>query len=211
MYIWRGLTAEQRERLLEERKRRGFPPHSPPHPMQGQGLYLITAACYEHHCHMNSEERRKNILDVVFALGTRAEIEILAWVVLPNHYHLLVAVPNLSSLSRVLRHVHGSTAQQWNKEENTLGRKVWFRFTDRAIRSERHYYTTLNYIHYNPCKHGWANSPYDWMHSSVHWYLETRGREWLRDLWVAYPTRDYGREWDAEPPNASIDMGEPGR
>lgn len=50
-------------------------------------------------------------------------------------------------------------------------------------------HNTLNYIHYNPVKHKWAES-------SVHWYLEHHGREWLRDVWRTYPVRDYGQGWD---------------
>ena len=64
------------------------------------------------------------------------------------------------------------------------------------MRSKGHYCTTLNYIHYNPVKHGQVASPYDWEWNSVHWYLEHYGREWLRDLWRKYPLRDYGKSWD---------------
>ena len=64
------------------------------------------------------------------------------------------------------------------------------------IRDDQHYYQVLNYIHYNPVKHGFANSPYDWESSSVHQYLEEKGREWLRSCWVEYPVKDYGQEWD---------------
>ena len=76
------------------------------------------------------------------------------------------------------------------------GRKVWCRYSDRAVRSERHYYATLNYLRYNPVKHRVADSPYDWETSSVHWYREQNGREWLRDVWGTYPVRDYGKGWD---------------
>ncbi len=54
----------------------------------------------------------------------------------------------------------------------------------------------LNYIHYNPVKHRWARSPCNWMESSIHWYLEHFGRQWLRYVWASYPARDYGRGWD---------------
>jgi len=84
----------------------------------------------------------------------------------------------------------------WNVEDGAPGRKVWCRYSDRAIRSERHYYTTLNYLHYNPVKHAVAESPYDWAWSSVHWYRAHRGRGWLRDVWGACPVRDYGKGWD---------------
>ncbi|EKQ68339.1 hypothetical protein OsccyDRAFT_2867 [Leptolyngbyaceae cyanobacterium JSC-12] len=99
-------------------------------------------------------------------------------------------------IAKILHRIHGSTSRQWNLEDQTVGRKVWYAYSDRAIRSERHYHTTLNYIHYNPVKHGWSDSPYHWSCSSVHWYLEQQGRDFLRDAWVRYPIKDYGKEWD---------------
>jgi putative transposase len=109
---------------------------------------------------------------------------------------MLVQAVTFDDIGRALRFVHGNIARTWNLQDGVPGRQVWYRFTDRAIRSEGHYYTTLNYIHYNPVKHGWSVSPYDWKDSSVGWYLEHEGREWLRDLWVAYPVREFGRGLD---------------
>lgn len=196
MYEYRKLTPEQKAELVRERLRRGYPPHSPPHPVRDQQVYLLTATCYEHAYHMNTPSRRRQVLDAAFDLFTMNGLEIRAWVVLPNHYHLMVHVTDFDMLGGCFRHIHGPTARQWNQEDSALGRKVWYRYSDRAIRSQRHYYTTLNYIHYNPVKHGWAGSPYDWAESSVHWYLEHYGREWLRELWARHPLRSYGRGWD---------------
>ncbi|MFB2894955.1 transposase [Aerosakkonemataceae cyanobacterium BLCC-F50] len=196
MYEYRKLTPEQKAELVEQRLKRGFPPHSPPHQVRNRSLYLLTSACYEHKCHLNSEARRQQLLDTIFEKFITNDIEILAWVILPNHYHLLVHLTNFDVLSELFRLIHGATSRKWNLEENLTGRKIWCKWHDRAIRSERHYYTTLNYIHYNPVKHNWVNSPYNWVHSSVHWYFQEYGRQWLRDAWVEYPVRDYGIDWD---------------
>jgi len=196
MYEYRKLTPEQRKELVQQRLACGYPPHSPPHAVRDQPYYLLTASCYEHVCHMHSQQRRQEVLDALFELFIMHGMEILAWAILPNHYHLLVHVTDFDALGSIFRFVHGPTARQWNLEDATSGRKVWYRFADRAIRYERHYYTTLNYIHYNPVKHSWATSRYDWAESSVHWYLQQMGREWLRDLWAKHPVRDYGRGWD---------------
>jgi putative transposase len=197
MYEYRKLNTEERVKIIEERLERGFPPHSPPHLTGESGLYLLTAACYEHKHHMGTAVRRKQVLDRLFELFTLQGDEIRAWVVLTNHYHLLLFAPEGMHFGRVLRLVHGRTSYQWNKEDRSPGRKVWYRYSDRAMRSERHYFTTLNYIHYNPVKHELASSPYNWDDSSVHWYLSSFGREWLRDVWRQYPVRDYGRGWDS--------------
>ncbi|MGK7900315.1 MAG: transposase [Hormoscilla sp.] len=196
MYEYRRLTPEQQAELVAERLSRGFPPHSPPHQVRDRPYYLLTASCYEHKCHMTTASRRQHLLNRLFEKFVTNEIDLLAWVVLPNHYHLLVHVTNFDPIGKIIRLVHGPISREWNIQENVKGRKIWYNYSDRAIRSERHYYTTLNYIHYNPVKHGWVKSPYDWLDSSVHWYLEDFGRQWLRDSWTTYPVRDYGSGWD---------------
>jgi hypothetical protein len=52
MYEYRQLTPAQRAEVVQQRLAKGYPPHSPPHPIQDQSYYLLTAACYEHKCHM---------------------------------------------------------------------------------------------------------------------------------------------------------------
>ena len=69
-------------------------------------------------------------------------------------------------------------------------------FWEHAIRSDDDLINHVDYIHYNPVKHGWATSPYDWEESSVHWYEAYYGRDWLRSLWTDFPVRDYGQGWD---------------
>ena len=196
MYEYRKLTPEQRRQLVEERRGRGHPLHQPPHPAREEKLYLLSAACYEHRHHLNTPERRQFLLDLLYEQCIQRDLGVFAWVVLTNHYHLLVRVDEFEVLGEIFRRVHGRTAHDWNQEDQARRRKIWYRYSDRAMRSEGHYYTTLNYIHYNPVKHGLVTSPYDWVWSSVHWHLEHKGREWLRDLWRRYPLRAYGEGWD---------------
>jgi putative transposase len=208
MYEYRKLTPEEQAELVKYRLSRGYPPHAPPHPIRDRRLYLLTAACYEHQCYVQSEYRRQQLLNIIFdrfgdsgggeesAEALTTNITIFAWVILPNHYHLLVQVENFDVLGELFRKIHGATSHKWNLEDNVTQRKVWYSWSDRAIRSERHYYTTLNYIHYNPVKHCLAKSPYDWIETSVHWYLKVYGRQWLRDCWTQYPVQDYGKDWD---------------
>ncbi len=115
---------------------------------------------------------------------------------LPNHYHVLVRIGEIEAFSRDLGRLHGRTSYEMNKTDQTKGRKVWFCSHDRIIRSMRHYRATLNYIHNNPVKHGYAKKWEDWPYSSVHWYMQAHGRDWLLDLWRKYPINDYGDKWD---------------
>ena len=196
MYRYRGLTPEEQIETLEQRHLKGFPPHEPPHFHNIKGWFLITAATYEHKRYFQTDEEQAWLLSELRKELQVANISISGWVVLPNHYHLLVKCQPLSVISQPLRRVHARTARELNRREGISGRKVWYRFSDRQIRSERHYYTTLNYIHYNPTKHNYVQNPKDWTYSSLHWYEKHFGIEWLRDLWRTHPVRDYGKGWD---------------
>ena len=62
--------------------------------------------------------------------------------------------PDVKALLRELGLLHGRTAHARNGEEQARGRKVFFRAVERAMRSDRHYWATLNYVHHNPVRHG---------------------------------------------------------
>jgi putative transposase len=132
---------------------------------------------------------------LVLGLKNDLGVEVQAWVVLPNHYHLL-APTDLDVFRPWIARLHNGKSTQWNREDRSPGRKVWHRFSDRKIRSEGHYYASLNYIHANPVKHGYVEKANDWPWSSLHVYLEEFGRDVLMDWWKRYPVGDYGRGWD---------------
>src|SRR5262249_21022291 len=93
--------------------------------------------------------------DLLMTLTAHAR-QTFAWCVLPNHYHALVDAPDIKLLLHELGLLHGRTSYAWNGEQKTRGRKGFFRAVERAIRSERHYWATLNYVHHNPVRHGYV-------------------------------------------------------
>ena len=179
--------------MVEERRRRGYPLHGPPHPYRGPGWFCITAAIYEHAHVMSGSGRLTPFEDQLLTELRDVGAEVSGWAVLTNHYHFLAGVESLDQVSTALQRLHGSTSRRWNAEDGLTGqRKVWYRFQDRCVRDEYDYYHALNYIHYNAVKHGSVDGPYGWPWSSVHVYCETYGRPWLREHWVAYPV---GEAW----------------
>jgi putative transposase len=190
---YRRMTPDERAAVVEERRRRGHPWHAPPHPFREAGWYFLTAVNFEHAPIIAPDSRRTAFeSDLLSAM----EAKVGGWVVPPNHYHILVGVQSLDDVSASLKLLHGRSSRLWNLEDGTTGqRKVWYRFQDRCVRNERHYFRALNYMHFNPVKHGYVDSPYDWPWSSVHGYPEARGRQWLREQWLAHPIDEFGQDW----------------
>ena len=77
-------------------------------------------------------------------------------------------------------------------------RGIWQRrFWEHEIRDEKDFINHIDYIHYNPVKHGYVKSPADWSYSSIHKYIE---RDELLHDWgseASFDDEDFG-EWTAE-------------
>jgi putative transposase len=195
MYNWRKCDDNTKVEIIKVRKQENLPWHSPPH-FDGCGLYHLSASNYEHKNIIGKDVERLNnfselLLDFLPSLAT-----LKAWCVLPNHYHLLVEVEELKNVIRELGKLHGKTSFNWNKEDNSQGRKCWYRIADRKIRNADHYYATLNYIHNNPVKHEYVKNWNEWNYSSAKQFLDEVGRDKALKIWRQYPLFNYGKGWD---------------
>ena len=196
MYNYRKLTQQEKEEVLTYRRLLGLPLHEPPHYLRENNLYLLTAANYEHRWIMQNEERRVEFTWKLLQWMTEyCQAHIYAFCILPNHYHVLSRV-DLNLFRQWIGKLNNGTSTQWNREDNRRGRRVWYRFSDRGIRNEDHFYATLNYIHYNPVKHKHATYIDEWRCSSIHAYLEQYGHETMIELAERYPLYHYGDNWD---------------
>lgn len=198
MYLWRKLNEKQRQELLEFRRFNDRPCHSPLHLESQNGRYLLTAACYEHRHIIGITPKR--LADFSERLLTTLEVhceKIYAWCALPNHYHTLVLTLKLPELLGDIGQLHGRTSFDWNGEDKERGRKVWFNCVETGMKSDRHFWATLNYVHHNPVHHGYVRQWQDWPFSSGGAFLEQVGRERAAELWKEYPIHDYGKDWDA--------------
>ena len=104
-----------------------------------------------------------------------------AIVILPDHLHcLLTLAPGEIDYSIRLRQIKikftrmvPNTERVSNSRKSKRERGIWQRrFWEHTIRDEDDYARHVDYIHYNPVKHGYVKSPIDWPHSSIHRFVE---------------------------------------
>ena len=197
MYEWRKMTHAQRQALLAWRKHQRLPWHRPPHDHSGEGAYHISAACYEHASIIGrSPQRLAGFEQALLAMLKPLTEQSCAWCVLPNHYHVLLDTRDIGVVVAAIGRCHGRTSYQWNGEDGSRGRQVWHGHVERQIRSERHFWATMNYVHNNPVHHGYVSRWQDWPFSSASQFLEDVGPDEARRMWEEYPVLDYGKGWD---------------
>ncbi len=196
MYLWRKMNEKQREDAKEYRRLRRFPQHSPPHfDFEGEHQYLINGACYKH-CHIvgKSAERMTECEQEILTACQKFSLEIYAWCILPNHYHVLLKTAEIKYLRKEIGLFNGRTSYKWNGEDNIRGRKVWHNCFERKMKSQRHFYASLNYVLHNSVHHGYVGRWQDWLWSNAKEYLEKVGKEKASEIWREYPILDYGKK-----------------
>lgn len=102
-------------------------------------------------------------------VAVRHPFKVVAFVVLPDHCHLLWRLPtDDGDFSRRVRLIKHHTARQQG-----LPKPLWqARFWDHLIRDEEDFRRHLDYIHFNPVKHGHATRAVDWIDSSFQRFVE---------------------------------------
>jgi putative transposase len=105
--------------------------------------------------------------------------QIDAWVVLPEHIHALWTLPmgddNYSGRwSLIKSRFSRSVAKVRNLTPNAKGEyNIWQRrFWEYTIRDDDDFSKHIDYIHYNPVKHGYVDKVRDWQYSTFHRYVE---------------------------------------
>jgi len=117
-------------------------------------------------CYLSNERIAQTVQSALLHFdGERYRLA--AWVVMPNHVHLLVAPCFTHTLSSIMHSLKSYTAQQANK---ILQRKggFWFEdYFDRYIRNSKHFENAVGYIESNPVRSGLCKSLRDWRFSSA--------------------------------------------
>ncbi|MDX2031264.1 MAG: transposase [Blastocatellia bacterium] len=121
----------------------------------------------------------------------RERYDLIAWVVMPNHVHVLIRVYEGAPLAKIIQSWKSYTGKRIAAmiEERALRvgdphtlrprfEQVWMRdYWDRYIRDEKHFAAVVAYIHRNPVKAGLVERAEDWPWSSARDYWE-QGDTW---------------------------------
>ena len=97
----------------------------------------------------------------------RLKYRLSAWVVMPNHVHLL-CTPLGHSLAQIMHSIKSFTSSEANKMLNRKGRFWQKEYFDRYIRNARHYAKVVAYIENNPVKANLCKRASDWPFSRAH-------------------------------------------
>jgi len=170
------------------------PHHHPPHIYRDNMIYFITARTVDQKSYFGTDAKKKLFCLCLKAGLQRFEIDLYAWVLLDNHYHLLLKISSGEDLSEFINFVNGKSSFELNKLENQQGRKIWYQYWDHCIRDELDFWKHFNYIHHNPVKHGFYRTQVEAFghpFSSARQWSKIKGEEWFNSSFEFYPIIDF--------------------
>jgi len=96
-----------------------------------------------------SHKHYQTFLDLFVEITTLFAVEIHAYCLMNNHYHLLLRTPR-SNLSRIMRHLDGVYTQRFNRLSKRDGPLLRGRYKALLIEAESYLLQVSRYIHLNP-------------------------------------------------------------
>jgi len=140
--------------------------------------YFITAAIYQKRHLLQNPQLKELLLSHIKLCFNEYKWELHHWVILDNHYHLLVKSREGKDLSKIMRQIHSFSGYHIKQVTHTEQR-IWWNYWDYCPRDEKDYLIRLNYLLINPVKHGYSTNLYDYPFSSFHQHIGQIGRETL--------------------------------
>lgn len=96
-----------------------------------------------------------------------------AYILMTNHYHLLLETPN-ANLSKIMHYLNSSYTAYINKKRDRSGHLFQGRYKAILVQKDDYLLELSRYIHLNPVKAGIVEKPRNYPHSSYKFYTESK-------------------------------------
>jgi REP element-mobilizing transposase RayT len=147
-------------------------------------IWHVTSRGNEKGAIFRDSSDRKAFLQVLAKVVDRFHWRVHAFVLMGNHYHLLMETPE-PTLSRGMRELNGIYTQRFNKRHERVGHLMQGRFKGILVEKESHLLELTRYVVLNPVRAGLVGLPALWRWSN---YRATAGLEappeWLDVAWT---------------------------
>jgi putative transposase len=163
------------------------------------GTYFFTVTTQDRLPLLTSDEVRQTLREGLQEVRQSLPFIVEAWVLLPDHLHTIWTLPegdadyqarwaiikravskrciheiSDENPSNMVRKTHPtlsdnklSASMQKRREGGFWQRRFW----EHAIRGDEDFQRYMDYLHWNPVKHGYVKTPLDWPYSTLHRFV----------------------------------------
>lgn len=143
--------------------------------------FFFTVVTYRRQPILTNEPLRAALRTAILRVRERYPFAIDAWVLLPDHLHAIWTLPpgdadfglRWGGIKRLVTHAVAADYERadWRNASRLARREstIWQRrFWEHQIRDEDDFRHHMDYLHFNPVKHGLVETVADWPYSTFH-------------------------------------------
>ena len=101
-------------------------------------------------------------------------LELIAYCLMPNHYHILLKHDDLLEGSKFIQRVFNSYTQSVNRQVSRVGTLFQGNVKKRFVEDDDYLLDVISYIHLNPVKSGLCTKPEEWQFSDYTEWVGTK-------------------------------------
>ena len=116
---------------------------------EGATYHVTSKINWEKHIY-NPDEIKELFLEIIKKAKKKYKFSIKNFVIMGNHYHLLITPGKGENLSRIMQWILSVFAMIYNKMHKLKGHLFGSRFWSKIVETYRQFIDTFNYISYNP-------------------------------------------------------------
>ena len=155
------------------------------------GIRYITFSCQRRLPLLKNSSIAQVMQDAIAASRRKFGFELFAWVIMPEHAHMMMRSSQFS-LDRPLLFIKLAVSNRvlarWREMQSPILDRIATREGqprfwqkgggfDRNVRDDAEFMREIRYIHRNPVERGLVETPEDWRWSSVRWWMGSRDGE----------------------------------
>ena len=115
---------------------------------------LVTANVAGRQPALNRAHAAELFIKVIYDIRRETNFQLLAFVVMPDHSHLVLKPAKEDRMGRVIQLIKGRFARLYNQAADGSGAFWQSRYHERALRSETELVNAIKYVHANPVAEG---------------------------------------------------------
>jgi putative transposase len=130
--------------------------------------FFVTSSTWEKRNLLQSDRSAGLFLKVLYEYRAQGKFRLHEFVVMPDHFHILLTVGSEISLERAVQFIKGGFSFRAGKEFG-MRAQIWQKgFSEVRVFDAVTYSRTREYIHNNPVKRHLAATPEQYPYSSAH-------------------------------------------
>jgi len=145
--------------------------------------HFVTFSCYHRRPLFTTDTSRQTFETALERVRRNFRLRVYAYVVMPEHVHLLVSEPERDTLAYAVKSLKQGVARRLIGEAEQFWQKRYYDFN---VRNHEQFVEKVHYIHWNPVRRGLCERPEDWPWSSfLHHATGADGRVEIESEWTA--------------------------